>query len=133
MRSFWNRPLGSKLIILFCGAFLVLTVFPWQRPCQVTPDGRLCGVVYSWSGFGTWAGALAVSILVWELLPIVWPKLSMRGWPTAIITAILSVAFAVITLVKVIDDNNSQTRWAWVGLSLALATMPAASDPRSQR
>ena len=126
MRNFWNRPLGSKLILLLSAAFLVLTVFPWQRPCQVTADDKICGVVYSWHGFGVWAGLLAAAILVWEFMPVVWPALSMRGWPTAVITAILAVAFALTTLVKMIEDNEFQTGWAWAGFAVALATMLVA-------
>jgi hypothetical protein len=124
--NYWHRPLGAKLIILLAATFLVLTVFPWQRPCQVTADDKICGVVYSWNGFGVWAGVLAAAILVWELLPVVSPALSMRGWPTAVITAILGVAFALTTLVKMIEDNEFQTGWAWGGLAVALATMLVA-------
>jgi len=47
----------------------------------------------------------------------------MRGWPTAIVTSILSVALALSTLVKLIKDNEFQTIWAWIGLALALAIM----------
>lgn len=126
MRRYWNRPLGSKLIILGAIAFLVLTVFPWQRPCNVTPTETLCGVVYAWHGFGTWAIVFAAAILVWELLPVLWPRLSMRGWPTAVISAILGVGLALTTLVKLIDDNTSQTRWAWVGFAIALFVMLVA-------
>jgi len=126
VRSFWNRPLGSKLIIVGALAFLLVSLTPWQRPCNVTPTETLCGFVVAWTGFGIWAGLLAVAILIWELLPVIWPGLSMRGWPTAIITAILAVALALITLVKLIDDNTSQTRWAWVGFAIALFVMLVA-------
>ena len=126
MRNFWHRPLGSKLIILLSAAFLVLTVFPWQRPCATTRDQTICGVVYSWHGFGIWAWLFAAAILVWELLPVVWAGLSMRGWPTAVVTAILSVAFALTTLVKLIEDNEFQTGWDWAGFAVALATMLVA-------
>ena len=50
----------------------------------------------------------------------------MRGWPTAVVTACLSVALAVCTLVKLIHDNEFQTIWAWVGLALALGVMLTA-------
>src|SRR4029453_17475475 len=66
---------------------------------------------------------LAVPIVIWELLPVIWPRLSMRGWPTATITAVLGVALVVATLVKMIDDNEFQTVWAWVGLAIALGIM----------
>lgn len=119
--TFWSRPLGAKLILVFSLAFLLLTLAPWQRPCAVTTDDRICGFVTAWHGFGIWAGVLSAVTFVWELLPIVWPRLSMRGWPTATISAILGVALVVATIAKMIDDNEFQTGWAWVGFGLALA------------
>ena len=106
---------------------------PWQRVCAVTSEAgdRVCGwrTAYEGSQFGTYAAILAGAILVWELLPVVAPRLSMRGWPTAVITAILGVALAVATLVKLIEDNEFQTIWAWIGLALALAVMLRRADP----
>jgi len=63
---------------------------------------------------------------VFELLPVLWPRLSMRGWPTAVITAILGVGLALCALVKLIEDNEFQTRWAWVGFAIALFVMLVA-------
>jgi hypothetical protein len=127
VRSFWNRPLGSKLIILLSAAFLVEMLAPWTRVCVATGDvgSRKCGWTtgYEGSDFALYAALFALAILVWELLPIVIPRLSMRGWPTAIVTALLGVGLAVCTLVKVIEDNEFQTGWAWVGLAIALAVM----------
>ena len=130
MRNFWERPLGSKLILLLSLAFLAEMLAPWQRVCAVTSEAgdRVCGwrTAYEGSEFGTYAAILAAAILVWELLPVVAPRLSMRGWPAAVITAILGVALAVATLVKMIEDNEFQTIWAWIGLALALALMLVA-------
>ena len=58
------------------------------------------------------------------------PRLSMRGWPTAIVTAMLGVGLASATLVKLIEDNEFQTGWAWVGLAIALTVMLARPYPR---
>ena len=130
MRNYWNRPLGSKLIILLCAALLLEMLAPWQRICAVTSgsEPRICGwrTAYSGSEFGTYAAILSAVILVWELLPVFIPRLSMRGWMTAVVTAILSVALALCTLVKLIKDNEFQTIWAWVGFALALAIMLTA-------
>ncbi len=130
MRRFWNRPLGSKLILILSVAFLVEMAAPWQRICAVTSgnDPRICGwrTGYEGTDFGVYAAILAAAILVWELLPVLIPKLSMRGWPTAIVTAILSVALAVCTLVKLIKDNEFQTIWAWIGFAISLAIMLTA-------
>ncbi len=130
MRSFWNRPLGSKLIILLSIALLLEMLAPWQRICAASGSNgqNICGwrTAYSGSDFGTYAAILAAAILVWELLPVLFPRLSMRGWTTAVITGILGVLLAVSTLVKMIDDNEFQTIWAWVGLALALAIMLVA-------
>ncbi|HEX5585388.1 hypothetical protein [Gaiella sp.] len=130
MRRFWHRPLGSKLVLVCSLAFLLVTFAPWQRPCAASGAGgeNICGwrTAYSGSNFGTYAALLALAILVWELLPVLSPRLSMRGWPTAIVSAILGVALVVCVLVKMIDDNQFQTGWAWIGLALALATMLVA-------
>ena len=130
MRRFWNRPLGSKLILVLCVALLIEMLAPWQRICAVTSgdDPRICGwrTAYEGSPFGVYAALLAAVILVWELLPVLIPKLGMRGWPTAVVTAILSVALAVSVLIKLIKDNEFQTIWAWVGLAIALAIMLTA-------
>ena len=130
VRRFWNRPLGSKLVIVFSLGFVLVTFAPWQRPCAASGASgeNICGwrTAYSGSNFGTYAALLALAILVWELLPVLAPRLSMRGWPTAIVTAILGVALVVCVLVKMIDDNQFQTGWAWIGLALALATMLVA-------
>jgi hypothetical protein len=131
VRRFWDRPLGSKLILLLTVALLIEMLAPWQRICAVTSGGddpRVCGwrTAYGGSDFGLYTAILAVAILIWELLPILIPKLSMRGWTTAVVTAILGVALAICTLAKLITDNEFQTIWAWVGLALALAIMLTA-------
>ncbi len=127
MGNYWQRPLGAKLILLLALAFLAETLAPWQRVCAVTSEAgdRVCGwrTAYEGSQFGVYMAILAVAILIWESLPVLAPRLSMRGWPTAIVTAILAVALALATLVKLIQDNEFQTIWAWIGLALALAIM----------
>jgi len=128
--SYWNRPLGAKLILLLSAALLLEMLAPWQRICVVTSgdDPRICGwrTAYEGSSFGAYAAVLAGAILVWELLPVLLPKLSMRGWPTAVVTAALAVALVVCVLVKMIEDNEFQTIWAWIGLAIALAIMLTA-------
>ena len=127
-RKYWDRPLGSKLILLGSIALLIEMLTPWQRVCQTTSKGSICGWVtaYEGSNFGLYAALLAVAIVVWELLPILFQGLSMRGWPTAVITAILSVALVVCVLVKMIIDNEFQQIWAWIGLAIALTVMLTA-------
>jgi hypothetical protein len=127
-RRYWDRPLGSKLILFGSLVLLLEMLAPWQRVCQTTSDGRICGWVtaYEGSNFGLYAALFAVAILVWEVLPILVPGLSMRGWPTAVITAILSIGLVVCVLVKMIVDNEFQQIWAWVGLAIALAVMLTA-------
>jgi len=130
VRSFWNRPLGSKLIIVGSIAFLLSMFGPWTRVCVATSTvgTRKCGWTTGFEGsdFGIYAALFAVAILVFELLPVLLPGLSMRGWPTAVITAILGVGLAVCTLVKLIEDTEFQTRWAWVGFAIALFVMLVA-------
>jgi hypothetical protein len=130
VRKFWDRPLGSKVILLLSAAFLVELALPWQRICAVTSgdEPRICGwrTGYEGSNFGAYAAILAGVILVWEILPVVIPRLSMRGWPAAIVTAILSVALAISTLLKLIKDNEFQQIWAWIGFAITLTIMVTA-------
>ncbi len=111
---------------MLAAAFLLEMFAPWQRVCQVTSsnsDPRICGWVTGYSGWGLWAALFAVALLVWELLPIVVPRFSMRGWSSALVTAALGICLAVTTLIKLIDDNEFQTSWAWAGFAIALAIM----------
>ena len=130
MRRFWDRPLGSKVVLLLSAALLAEMAAPWQRICAVTSgdEPRICGwrTGYEGSNFGAYAAILAGVILVWELLPVVFPRLSMRGWPAAIVTAVLSTALAVFVLLKLIKDNEFQTIWAWIGLIISVALMVTA-------
>ena len=130
MRRFWNRPLGSRLILVLSLALLIEMLAPWQRVCAATgtTGSNICGwrTAYAGSDFGMYAGLLAGAILVWEVLPVLVPRLSMRGWSTAIVTGILGVALVICTLVKMIEDNEFQTGWAWIGLALSLAIMLVA-------
>jgi hypothetical protein len=111
-------------------ALLLEMLAPWQRICAVTSGDqpRICGwrTAYEGSDFGMYAAIFAAAILVWELLPVLLPRLSMRGWPTAVVTAILSVALALCLLVKMIEDNEFQTIWAWIGLAIGLGIMLTA-------
>ena len=72
VRRFWDRPLGSKLILVLSGAFLLEMLAPWQRICAVTSgdEPRICGwrTGYEGSDFGLYAAILAAAIVVWELL-----------------------------------------------------------------
>jgi hypothetical protein len=131
VRRFWNRPLGSKLILVLSLAFVLEMLAPWQRICAVTAspgDPRICGwrTAYEGTDFGLYAALFALAILLWELLPVLIPRLSMRGWTTAVVTALLSVGLALCTLVKLIKDNEFQTIWAWIGFAIALAVMLTA-------
>jgi hypothetical protein len=69
VRKFWDRPLGSKLILVLSLALLVEMLAPWQRVCAASgPAGQnICGwrTAYSGSSFGTYAGLLTAAILVW--------------------------------------------------------------------
>ena len=132
MRNAWNRPLGSKLILILSLVLLGLfIVVPWQRPCQVRNDPSqplICGRTFAWEGsdVGLYAMALVGIILFWELLPVFVPRLSMRGWPAAIVTARLSALLVLCTLIKLIKDNEFQTGWAWIALGVAVAILVIA-------
>jgi hypothetical protein len=131
MRRFWNRPLGSKVIFLLALVMLGLWVAaPWQRTCNTTAPGEaICGYRFAWQGHdsGWLIGVFAIAVLVWELAPMTFPRLSMRGWPTAGIQAALSFALVVVTLTKMIVDNEFQQIWAWVAFGVSLVILFTAA------
>ena len=82
MRRFWERPAESKAIFLLSALTLVAFLFvPFQRTCAVTGTGTICGYRFSWQGntSGVTAGLFALSLVVWELIPMLTQRLSMRG------------------------------------------------------
>ncbi len=131
MRKFWNRPLGSKLIFLLSVAFLLEMIAPWQRVCAITSGGddpRVCGwkSAYTGSNWGLYAAGFAVALIIWELLPMVIPKLGMRSWLPAIVTLLLAAGLVGATIAKMITDNEFQTIWAWIGLGITLVILLTA-------
>lgn len=102
---------------------------PWQRTCNTTgANEAICGYRFAWQGHdsGWLIGALALAVLLWELLPIVFVRLSMRGWPAASIQALLGFALVVVTLVKLIVDSEFQQTSAWLALGVALVILITA-------
>jgi hypothetical protein len=131
VRKFWNRPLGSKIVLLLSLALLVEMFAPWQRVCAITSGGddpRVCGwkTAYSGSDFGLYAAGFAIALIVWELLPIFVPRLGMRSWAPAIVTLLLSAGLVICTICKMVVDNEFQTVWAWIGLGIAVAILLTA-------
>ena len=131
MRDFLERPLGAKLIIVLSAAFLIEMLGAVDS--RVRGDGRRrsqkCGWTtgYEGSNFALVRGVASR-----------WRSSSGSSFPSSgrdsrcadgqrrSITAILGVALALCALVKVIEDNEFQTGWAWIGLAIALAVMMIA-------
>ena len=129
MRRFWDRPAGSKAIFLLSLlTFVAFLVVPWQRTCNVTGKDTICGYRFSWQGnnSGWLIGAFALGLVIWELLPMLAPRLSMRGWQPATVTVGLAIGLLLATLVKMITDNEFQLAWVWGLLGIALAILAIA-------
>lgn len=129
MRRFWSRPAESKAIFLLSVLALVaFLVVPFQRTCNVTGTDTICGYRFSWQGnnSGWLIGAFALALVIWELLPMLVPRLSMLGWLAATVTVVLSVGLLLATLVKMITDNEFQLAWVWGLLGIALAILAIA-------
>jgi hypothetical protein len=130
MRRFWDRPLGAKIIALLALVLLVLWIAaPWQRTCNTTaPGDAICGYRFAWQGHdsGWLIGLFGLAVLLWEVLPVAVTRLSMRGWPAAVVQACLSLALVVVTLTKLIVDNEFQQEWAWVTFGVSLVILITA-------
>jgi hypothetical protein len=48
MKRFWARPAESKAVFLLSVlTFVAFLVVPWQRTCNVTGTGTICGYRFS--------------------------------------------------------------------------------------
>lgn len=129
VRRFWDRPLGSKLVLVLSSVMLVLfVVTPWQRTCNVTGTDTICGYRFAWQGHdsGWLIGLFALLLVAWEVLPILVPRLSMLGWPSAAMTVLLAFGLVVVTLTKLIVDNEFQLEAAWAAFGVALLVLVTA-------
>jgi hypothetical protein len=123
VRNAWNRPLGSKLILILSLVLLGLfIVAPWQRPCQVRSDpGQplLCGRTFAWEGsdVGLYAMALVAIILFWELLPVFVARLRAR--PAAAMSPPALGTARALHADQTDQGHRVPVGWAWVALGVA--------------
>ena len=96
-------------------------------PCSCPFSNSAPDVVIRQGNNSGWLiGAFALGLVIWELLPMLAPRLSMRGWQPATVTVGLAIGLLLATLVKMITDNEFQLAWVWGLLGIALAILAIA-------
>ncbi len=107
---------GTKLVLGGGILALVVSFLHWQ---SVEPVNGLTFSRNEWHGWGTLAGIVLLVLLAWELSAAfgVRPSLSVSA---TIVTVLLAALLILLTLLKVLADNEFRTFWAWIGLLLTL-------------
>jgi hypothetical protein len=103
---------NSTKVVLGGGILaLVVSFLHWQ---SVGPFSR-----NEWHGWGSLAGIVLLVLLAWELAAVFGVRPSLPVSST-IVTVLLAALLILLTLLKVLVDNEVRTFWAWIGLLLAV-------------
>jgi hypothetical protein len=96
-------------------------LFNWQEVCVSFAGVEQCGGRSGWAGWGTLVGILLIGLLIWEGLTLAGMHKNLN-LPVAagMISAALTVAILVFTVIKFLADNEFRKWPAWVGLVLAI-------------
>lgn len=108
---------GGKLALGGTVLFLISSFFNWQ---EVEFGDIASAGVNMWHGWGFFAGLIALALLAWEILKLMGINVSLPI-SAGMASAFLGIALVVVTILKVLVDNEFRTIWAWLGLLFAIA------------
>jgi hypothetical protein len=110
---------AGKILLIAGVLYLIDLLLPWQRVCvDLGLEGAdPCGTSSGVSGIGVLNLLLVLALLVWEGLML--SNVEIHA-PKSLVSAGLSAAIVVFTILKILVDNDFIYVWAWVGLVLAL-------------
>jgi hypothetical protein len=106
---------GSKLVLGGGILALIISFFHWQNVDTVLGSAHRS----EWHGWGFLAVIVLLIILAWELSALFGMRPSLPVSST-IVTVLLAGLLILLTLLKVLVDNEFRTFWAWLGLILAV-------------
>lgn len=113
---------GAQIVLAASIAFLIVSFFNWQE-VDFGPIGDVG--VSMWNGVGWIAGLAAIALIVWQVLRLANVKLEIGVMP-AVLTAALAALLVLFTLIKILDDGEFRTFWAWLGLVLSVVVAVGA-------
>jgi uncharacterized membrane protein len=121
MDTFMKLPTTTKVVLVGTILFLIVSFFNWQ---EVDLGVAEAGVTM-WHGWGTIAGIVALALLAWEVARLANVNVTLPI-SDAMLGALVAILLALLTLLKVLIDNEFRTFWAWLGLILAIVVAVAA-------
>ena len=120
----WAGLSTGRKVLLVGGILLLIDLsLTWQQVCaSITGFGKHCAGVSGWHGIGVLVGLLTIVMVVWEALGAFNVDLgdAVRNLPTALISAALAAAVAVLTIIEWLTHNEFRHWPAWIGLVLAI-------------
>ena len=113
-------PRGMQLMLLGGVLLLIDTFLKWQEAdVKVAGIQVALGSRNAWHGWGVLVGLLTIVLLVWLVTRIAAADIQLPVSDT-LAGAVLGALIALSTLLKVLADNEFRTKWAWIGLVLAV-------------
>jgi hypothetical protein len=111
---------ADKILTIGTGLYFIDSFLPWNRLCvDLAILGNRCASANLWHGIGVLAGLVALLLLVWEILVAAGVSMSLPlpAWQVAAGGAGLIL---VLTILKILIDNDFLSFGAWIGLILSL-------------
>lgn len=113
------RSLGTWVLIASSSLAFANLFVPWNRACGEIPTiGFVCDSFTGWHGLGLIIGALAVSLVVLEALPLLGVKVRRTA---GLVSAALAAGLVAFTIAKLAIDHAFISFGSWIGVLLATA------------
>lgn len=113
---------AGKILIVAGALYAIDTFLQWNRACidigiDIAGVDNCVGVAGT-HGIGTINLILALALVAWEVMWAMDVKIGTT--PRGIVSAGLAGALVILTILKIVIDNESIYIFAWIGLVLAL-------------
>lgn len=114
---------GTKVLFGAGIVFFIVSFFNWQ---EVSLANVVTVGASMWHGWGVFAGILLLVVLGLELLRVMGLLAGAGPLSPTILVGLTSALLILVTLLKVLVDNEFRTFWAWIGLVLSIAVAAGA-------
>ena len=113
---------AGKILVIASGLYVIDTFLQWNRVCidlgiDIAGVNNCAGVAGT-HGLGSINLILALALVAWEVMWVMDVKIGTT--PRALVSAGLAGALVILTILKIVIDNEFLYIFAWIGLILAI-------------
>jgi uncharacterized membrane protein YhdT len=122
MDGFTKLSREAQGILVLGVLLLILSFLDWQ---QVSAFGYTAGL-NEWHGIGLLAGLLLIVMLVWEVLRVVMPDVSIGTLSNGLVSVGLVGLMALFTVIAFLDKSTARHWPAWIALLFTIIVVVLA-------